>query len=80
MKSIYTILILMFTSTASSQSDTVVGAYALTLATKEIDVFEYKLTLSQDGTFYFHYYSNIKRGIPPENTHTEKGLGASKTM
>ncbi|SHN73948.1 hypothetical protein SAMN05444395_10869 [Flavobacterium fryxellicola] len=73
MKSIYTILILMFTLTASSQSNSVFGAYALTLATKENDVFEYKLTLSQDGTFYFHYYSNIKRGIPPEKHTYGKG-------
>jgi hypothetical protein len=73
MKAIYATLILLFNLISFSQSNAVVGAYALSLPTKENDLFEYKLTLSQDGTFYFHYYSNIKRGIPPEIHKYGKG-------
>lgn len=73
MKAIYTVLILMFNLTSFSQSNMVAGDYALTLETKENDLFEYELTLSQDGTFFFHYYSTIKRGIPPEKHKYGKG-------
>lgn len=73
MKAIYTVLILMFNLTSFSQSNAVVGDYKLSLPTKENDLFEYELTLYQDGTFYFHYYSNIKRGIPPEKNKYAKG-------
>lgn len=73
MKAIFTILILISSLTSFSQSDDVVGDYALTLKTVDNDVFEYKLTLSQDGTFVFHYYSHIKNGIPPEKNKYGKG-------
>jgi hypothetical protein len=35
--------------------------------------YDYKLTLSRDSTFNFHYYSNIKNGIPPEINKYGKG-------
>lgn len=73
MKLLLTTVLLIFTLTVFSQSNTVIGTYVLTLGTKENDTFEYKLTLSQDSTFYFHYYSNIKRGIPPEKHKYGKG-------
>jgi len=73
MKVLFTILILISSLTSFSQSEEVVGDYALTLETNNNDVFEYKLTLSQDGTFSFHYYSKIKHGIPPEKNHYGKG-------
>ena len=73
MKAIFTILFLIFNLASFSQSEKVAGDYKLTLGTKENDLFEYKLTLSPDGTFFFHYYSNIKRGIPPEVNKYGKG-------
>ena len=73
MKITLTILILISGLTSFSQSDKVAGDYKLTLETKENDLLEYKLTLSPDGTFLFHYYSNIKRGIPPEVNKYGKG-------
>lgn len=73
MKLLLTTVLLIFTLTAFPQSNTVIGTYVLTLGTKENDTFEYKLTLSQDSTFYFHYCSNIKRGIPPEKHKYGKG-------
>lgn len=73
MKMIFTILILISNLTSFSQSDEVVGDYTLTLETVENNLFEYKLTLSQDGTFFFHYHSNIKQGIPPEVNKFGKG-------
>ncbi len=70
-----TLLLLFFLTSLSSfsQMDKIAGDYKLTLDTKENDLFEYQLTLSSNGTFYFHYYSNIKRGIPPEINKYGKG-------
>jgi len=73
MKAIVTLLILISNLTSFSQSIEVAGDYALTLETVDNDIFEYKLTLSLDGTFYFHYHSIIKQGIPPEKNKYGKG-------
>jgi len=70
MKILFTILLFVFTLTLSAQ---VAGKYELTVNTKDRDVLEYKLTLSADGTFSFHYHSNIKNGIPPEKHFYGKG-------
>jgi hypothetical protein len=59
--------------TIFSQEKDIVGDYQLTRGTKDTNLLEYKLTLNQDGTFYFHYYSNIKIGIPPESNKYGKG-------
>ena len=73
MKAIFTILILISSLTLFSQVDKAVGDYLLTIKTIESDLFEYKLTLSEDGTFFFHYYSNIKQANPPEVNKYGKG-------
>lgn len=73
MKAIFTILILISNLTTFSQTNEVFGDYKLTLGAVGKDLFEYKMTLSQDGTFTFHYYSYIKFGIPPEKNKFGKG-------
>ena len=73
MKAFFTFLILSLSFTSFSQSYNVVGDYTFKLETVDNNLFEYKLTLSQDGTFNFHYYSNIKNGIPPEVNKYGKG-------
>ena len=73
MKNIFTFLILLINLTLSAQKDKVIGEYKLTLETKTDDIFKYELTLNSDGTFAFHYYSNIKFGIPPEKNYFGKG-------
>ena len=73
MKIIITVLILISSMTIFSQEQGIVGDYKLTLGTKDKDLLEYKLILSKDGTFHFHYYSNIKFGIPPESNKYGKG-------
>ena len=73
MKAIFTFLILISSLTSFSQSDKVIGDYTLKLETVENNQFEYKLNIAPDGTFYFHYYSNIKHGIPPEVNKYGKG-------
>ena len=50
-----------------------IGDYKLAIETTDNNVFEYQLTLSQDGTFSFHYYSKIKNGTPPEVNKYGKG-------
>jgi hypothetical protein len=73
MKAIFTFLLLISNLTLFSQAQDVVGDYKLTLETKDGSLLDYKLTLQQDGTFSFHYYSNIKQGIPPEVNKYGKG-------
>lgn len=73
MKKIFTFLILISNLTLFSQTQEVLGNYKLTLETKDSSSFKYEVTLSQDGTFSFHYYSNIKQGIPPEVNKYGKG-------
>ncbi len=73
MKTLFTFLLFLCTLTSFSQSDKVVGDYNLTMNTTKSDLFEYKLTLWQDGTFLFHYYSNIKKGVPVEVNKFGKG-------
>ena len=66
MKTIFTILILISNLTLFSQTQDVAGNYKSIIETNDNNSFKYELTLSQDGTFSFHYYSNIKQGTPPE--------------
>ncbi len=73
MKSIFTILLLISNLILFSQIDKVVGDYKLTAGNGDSELFEYDLTLNQDGTFFFHYHSKIKRGNPPEINHYSKG-------
>ncbi|CAD0007035.1 hypothetical protein [Flavobacterium chungangense] len=74
-----TTLLLIFTLTSFAQSNQFVGNYERSLGdTEGKHVFEYKLTLNQDGTFVFHYYSNMKQGIPPEVNKYGKGKWSAK--
>ena len=66
MKTIFTILILISNLTLFSQTQDVAGNYKSIIETNDNNLFNYELTLSQDGTFSFHYYSNIKQGTPLE--------------
>lgn len=59
-----TILLLISSSTLFSQTDHLVGDYYLQVGNKEKHLIEYKLTLYQDGIFFFHSYRNHKNGIP----------------
>ena len=73
MKNLFTFLILLINLTLSAQKEKVVGEYKLTFETKTADTFKYELTLNSDGSFAFHYYSNIKLGVPPEKNIFGKG-------
>jgi len=73
MKLIVTILILISSLTSFSQTANVIGDYKRVIETNDNNTFEYQLTLSQDGTFLFHYYSKIKQGFPPEVNKYGKG-------
>ena len=74
MKVIFTILILVSSLTSFSQTDKVIGDYKLAIETTDKNnAFEYQLTLSQDGTFSFHYNSKMKQGTPTEVNKYGKG-------
>lgn len=65
-------LALFFCLTGYSQTDPISGGYARTLGGDEHRI-EYKLDLNQDGTFFFHSYTNHKKGIPWERNLYGKG-------
>jgi hypothetical protein len=73
MKTIFTFLLILSNLTLFSQVDKVAGDYTLTLGTGESHLLKYNLTLNDDGTFFFHYFSNIKNGIPREVNKYGKG-------
>ena len=78
MKLLLTTLLVLFNLTTFAQSNGFAGDYNRTLNTTENDMFDYKLTLNQDGTFVFHYYSKIKKGIPTEVNKYGKGKWTAK--
>ncbi|UOK43384.1 MULTISPECIES: hypothetical protein [Flavobacterium] len=78
MKTIFTILILISNLTLYSQENKAVGDYLLSSKTKESDLKEWKLTLNENGTFFFHYYSNVKFEIPSEKNIYGKGKWTMK--
>ncbi|TDE02249.1 copper resistance protein NlpE N-terminal domain-containing protein [Flavobacterium sandaracinum] len=78
MKSLLTLLFVLFNLTVFAQSNGFSGDYNRTINTTENDLLDYKLTLNQDGTFVFHYYSKIKNGIPPEVHKYGKGKWSAK--
>ena len=78
MKSLLTLLLVLLNLTVFAQSNTFSGDYNRTINTTENDLLDYKLTLNQDGTFVFHYYSQIINGIPPEVHKYGKGKWTAK--
>lgn len=78
MKQTITTLLLIFSLTIFAQSNKVTGDYNRILTIEGGDLFDYKLTLHQDGTFLFHYYSKIKHGTPPEVNSYGKGKWSIK--
>jgi hypothetical protein len=73
MKTVFTIIILISNLMLFSQTQDVTGNYKLSIESTDGNTFLYELNLSQDGAFSFHYYSNIKHGIPPEVNKYGKG-------
>ena len=73
MKKIFLILILLFNLTIYSQVDYAAGDYQLSFKSKNGDLNQWKLNLIGNGTFLFHYYSNVKFEIPNEKNIYGKG-------
>lgn len=73
MRTLFAIIILFSNLTLFAQEDNVIGNYTNKLGKVDSHQFEYELTLNQDRTFFFHYYSNIKQGNPPEVNKYGKG-------
>ena len=73
MKKIFLILILLFNLTIYSQVDYAAGDYLLSFKSKNGDLNQWKLNLIENGTFLFHYYSNVKFEIPNEKNIYDKG-------
>lgn len=83
MKSLVTFLFLISNLALLAQADTVPGNYGLKLGKDDNNQFQYELTLNEDGTFTFHYYSKLLNGVPPETHKYGKGkwtLGANNMI
>lgn len=78
MKVLLSTLVVLFNLTLFAQSNAFSGDYNRTITATGNDRFDYKLTLNQDGTFVFHYYSKIKNGIPTEVNKYGKGKWTAK--
>ncbi|MCD0472409.1 hypothetical protein [Flavobacterium sp. JAS] len=78
MKLILAVLLFILNLTLSAQSNNFAGDYTRSLSEDTKNTTEYKLTLNQDGTFLFHYYTKIQGGIPPEINKYGKGKWSAK--
>jgi len=78
MKQILTTLLLIFNITLFAQSNNFAGNYTRSLSAEGKHIIEYKLTLNQDGTFEFHYYTKLQGGSPPEVNKYGKGKWSVK--
>lgn len=56
--------LLLATSSVLSQNNQVAGEYIINLIENSKHKIEYKLTLEEDGRFFFHSYSFNKQGLP----------------
>ncbi|MXO06830.1 copper resistance protein NlpE N-terminal domain-containing protein [Flavobacterium sp. HBTb2-11-1] len=77
MKLAITTLLLILKLNLFAQSNQFAGDYTCSLSSENHKL-EYKLTLNQDGTFEFHYYSNIQGGTPQETNKYGKGRWSAK--
>ena len=73
MKKIFSILILLFHLTIYSQVDYAAGDYKLSFKSKNGELNQWELNLIENGTFLFHYYSNVKFENPNEKNIYGKG-------
>ncbi|MCC9063940.1 copper resistance protein NlpE N-terminal domain-containing protein [Flavobacterium piscisymbiosum] len=78
MKLILTVFLFIFNLTLSAQSNQFAGDYTRSLSAEGKHIIEYKLTLNQDGTFEFHYYTKLQGGSPPEVNKYGKGKWSVK--
>lgn len=69
MKIIYAFLFVWISTSLFAQTPQVAGTYNRIIDSKEGHHIAYTLTLEKDGTFFFHYYTKIIKGTPPE-VHT----------
>ncbi len=76
MKHILSLLILLLSLSLSAQSKEHAGTYALKLGEGE-HVETTKLTLNPNGTFLFHFYRYMEKGIPKEEIKYGKGTWTS---
>lgn len=80
MKKILLVILSTLCFSIFAQSEKLVGDYNLSIETENAS-FTYTLSLQQDGTFTFHFYSNHKQAISPEfNTYGKGTWTAEKNI
>lgn len=77
MKLILAALLLILKLNLFAQSNQFAGDYTRSLSGEDHKI-EYQLTLNPDGTFEFHYYSNIQGRTPQEVNKYAKGKWNAK--
>lgn len=75
MKAAMLLICLLFCSQAFAQADAVAGDYFVQLGNEDTRLIEYRLTLHQDSTFFFHAHtkSSEKIGIPEASNDYGRG-------
>ena len=63
MKKLFITVFLFNTLFSFSQSDKIIGEYLFEFVNEKNQI-EYRLNLKSDGTFIFHYYTNIANANP----------------
>ena len=73
MKNLLVLWLTTLSLTLTAQSDIYNGKYSIKYEADNGDYHGYEMTLDPDGTFIFHSYSKISKGIPPEKYSYGKG-------
>ena len=61
------LLMCLISQALMAQTTDCVGTYTRHILTVELDILDYQITLKNDGTFTFTYYSKLKNRIPVED-------------
>ncbi len=59
MKPIITLLLIATCTSLSAQTTLLTGEYSKKTTTQKGEVFEWELSLQEDGTFLYHFYRNL---------------------
>ena len=78
MKIFLTTLLVLCSIGLFAQSQQLTGNYRLVIENKEEHLFEFDLSLNQDGTFNFQHHSIVKNRIPTEENIYGKGKWIEK--
>lgn len=69
----FTWLLCLLAQVLTAQTADCAGTYSRHILTVDMDILDYQITLKNDGTFTFSYYSKLKKRIPVEEQKEGQG-------